>query len=734
MITSIFMKNCATYPVAGATIENCQKINFFYGPNGSGKSTISNYLQNQSAPQYSECKITWDNVGPVDTIVYNKEFRARHFKENIAGVFTLGQATIEEINELNVMKAERAKKAEDYSTRNNSLMKKQEEEDSYKNSFKDTVWNIILKENESDFQNAFSGFRANKEKFRDQVLDRFKKSHSSTETREELKKRADTLFESKPERCLPFHLDIDSLQAALRSVLEDEIWHKVIVGNKDVPIAKLIEVFDNANWVNKGRQYISHQVCPFCQKKTITADFEQQLNLFFSGEYETDIRKIKELMAYYERITKQLLNELDSISENTLGIKISGLDEVKFNSLKTALNAIISSTITEMNSKLGDAGKKISLPDNLSIAEELKDMIISSNKTIETHNQMVDNYNVERAKLTDDIWTFLMDEQEALISGYLKDIEKLEKAKIGIRKGIDICKKQLDEIDEKIIISGKNITSVQPAVDEINCSLKAYGFTNFKIVPSPEQKNSYQIQRLDGTLATNTLSEGEETFISFLYFLQFAKGAEDISKISSRKVLVLDDPICSLDSTVLYIVSSMVKSLIKDIRNGTSDVEQLFILTHNVFFHKEASFIDGRTHILNDVNYWIISKDNNITSIRPYEKNNPIKTSYELLWQELRNNKNTSLVTVQNIMRRILENYFSILGKSVDDDIVNSFEAPEEKMICRSLISWINDGSHSIPDDLYIDSYADSVDRYKDIFRAIFVQMGHKAHYDMMMT
>ena len=133
MITSIFMKNCATYPVAGATIENCQKINFFYGPNGSGKSTISNYLQNQSAPQYSECKITWDNVGPVDTIVYNKEFRARHFKENIAGVFTLGQATIEEINELNVMKAERAKKAEDYSTRNNSLMKKQEEEDSYKN-------------------------------------------------------------------------------------------------------------------------------------------------------------------------------------------------------------------------------------------------------------------------------------------------------------------------------------------------------------------------------------------------------------------------------------------------------------------------------------------------------------------------------------------------------------------------------------------------------------------------
>lgn len=198
--------------------------------------------------------------------------------------------------------------------------------------------------------------------------------------------------------------------------------------------------------------------------------------------------------------------------------------------------------------------------------------------------------------------------------------------------------------------------------------------------------------------------------------------------------MVLDDPICSLDSTVLYIVSSMVKSLIKDIRDGKSDVEQIFILTHNVFFHKEASFADGRTKILNDVNYWIISKDDNITSIRSFEENNSIKTSYELLWQELKTNSSASSITIQNIMRRIIENYFSILGKDVDEKIVNSFDTTEDKMICRSLISWINDGSHSIPDDFYINSYTDSVERYKRVFRGIFIKMDHKAHYDMMMA
>lgn len=75
-----------------------------------------------------------------------------------------------------------------------------------------------------------------------------------------------------------------------------------------------------------------------------------------------------------------------------------------------------------------------------------------------------------------------------------------------------------------------------------------------------------------------------------------------------------------------------------------------------------------------------------------------------------------------------------MLGKRVDSMIVESFSTIEEKNICRSLISWINDGSHSIPDDLYIDSYTDSVERYKTVFKQIFVKMDHEAHYDMMMT
>lgn len=734
MIKTIKLKNCATYLSEGTSIENCQKINFFYGPNGSGKSTISNFLQDPTDLLYRECIIEWENDTAVDIMVYNRRFRERNFKENIAGVFTLGQATIEDIRALEEMKEQRAKKNEDYTTRGNTLQKKLQEEIAYKATFRDTVWERILKPNEADFQEAFSGFRNNKERFRDEVLRRYQISHSSTETRDALLVRAKTLFARKPEKCPIIPFVLDNIVEQIAEIETAAIWSKVIVGNRDLPIGRLIEVLDNADWVSQGRKHLREDgICPFCQKQTITDELKNQLDAFFSGEYEQDVSLIKQFIGQYSSYTDELLSRIKTLRTSLGSYPAAGIEASKIDPIIELLNGYFSKNKAEMLIKEKEPGRIISLTETAATTSSMKQLVINGNAAVTKHNEMVDNYTSEKDTLVADIWVFLMDENEALIAGYLNDIETFTKAKKGIQKGIDVCKQQLDDLDGKIVEAGKNITSVQPTVDEINRSLKSFGFTNFKIVPSPAQPNAYQIQRMDGTLATNTLSEGEETFISFLYFLQFAKGSIDVAKVSNRKVLVLDDPICSLDSTVLYIVSSLVKGLIKDVREGNSDVEQIFILTHNVFFHKETAFIDRRTEVCNDIHFWIISKDNNISTIKAYERNNPIKTSYELLWEELKSNTNASLITTQNIMRRILENYFSILGKTKDDTIVDSFSTIEEKMICRSLLSWINDSSHTIPDDLYIDSYTDSIDRYKQIFKEVFFKMGHEAHYKMMM-
>lgn len=360
-------------------------------------------------------------------------------------------------------------------------------------------------------------------------------------------------------------------------------------------------------------------------------------------------------------------------------------------------------------------------------------MIKNANIEITAHNAIVANYANERANLIKAIWKYITDENKV-------KIEKFNKETNDLQKGIDDLQNQHKELQEKysaqnkkIVEANKNVTSVQPSIDEINRTLKSFGFLNFEIVPSKTENNQYQIQREDGTTADSTLSEGEITFITFLYFLQLSKGSTSQDLITEERILVIDDPVSSLDSNVLFIVSSLIKEIVKTIKKCEGNIKQLILLTHNVYFYKEVSFIDGRIKEDKDIFYWILRRNNNVSLIQNFEKENPIQNSYELLWQELKNRDKNSKITIQNTMRHIIENYFKILGKYADDRLINSFINLQEKEICRSLVCWINDGSHCIPDDLYIEQQDTIINKYFEVFKKIFIEMKHHEHYNMMM-
>ncbi|MBR8644249.1 AAA family ATPase [[Brevibacterium] frigoritolerans] len=167
-----------------------------------------------------------------------------------------------------------------------------------------------------------------------------------------------------------------------------------------------------------------------------------------------------------------------------------------------------------------------------------------------------------------------------------------------------------------------------------------------------------------------------------------------------------------------------------EMKENKTEIKQLFVLTHNIYFHKELTFNKGRKSY-GQGGFWIVRKRDNITSITQYEEN-PIKTSYELLWKELKTRDSQSLTSIQNIMRRILENYFKFLGNIDLDNLEDKFEL-EDRLMCRSLISWINDGSHYITEDLYVENYEDVVDRYFLVFKEIFRSQGQIEHFNMMM-
>ena len=55
-----------------ATLRTDKKVTIVYGLNGTGKSTISNYLYDQTDPDYTEC--TMDDGDDDKILVYNQKF------------------------------------------------------------------------------------------------------------------------------------------------------------------------------------------------------------------------------------------------------------------------------------------------------------------------------------------------------------------------------------------------------------------------------------------------------------------------------------------------------------------------------------------------------------------------------------------------------------------------------------------------------------------------------------
>lgn len=743
MINEICIKSCTPYDDLGASISNCKKVNFIYGANGSGKTTISEYLRTYEikSDRYKFCQIKWESSQKKPIYVYNRQFRQNNFKDEVGipGVFTLGEDSIEDIDAIKKLKEDLKEKEQKYNKTKESIEKKNYEKEELEKRFKEDAWKQILKRNANDFSNAFEGFRGNKNKFIEELQRRIKNPNGELNERKNLIDRSSVLFKRKPISVEKLYEIPEDLLKNVKKISEDSIWNQVIFGSDDVEIAKLIKKLDNSSWVHKGMEYIEENssVCPFCQQNTIDEIFRNELNNFFNNEYVEKLDYIKLKKEELFNKVDSILNGLRNNSEMTASCNIAELNMNTYNALIGKIEAQLESVNNKIEKKIKAPENKISFSELVESFYEINNLLFSFNAKIEKNNNLVNEYNKEYVKLVDDVWCYCIYDSENLIKLYEKNINSINKALIGMKKNLTNKFDEIEKIKKEITQKSNNLTSVQPAVDQINKTLVAYGFTNFKIEPysevEGEQLNKYRIIRNDGTEANHTLSEGESTFITFLYFMQLTKGSTNKEFVNEKKIIILDDPISSLDSNILYLVSAMIKELVIEMKNGNSDVEQLFIFTHNVYFHKEASFINGRTTEDKDVNFWIVRKNKGISKIQSYDMVNPISSTYELLWKELRDDKNISVVSMQNIMRRIIENYFKIMGKKPNDYILSKFKTQEEKNVCESLLYWINDGSHTIYDDFHIDTHSDISDIFKRIFRDVFDKTGHIEHYNMMM-
>lgn len=730
MIESISLSKMATYGDQPEVLGPLRRVNFIFGTNGTGKTTISRVIANGTG--YAPCGVVWKDARPLQALVYNRDFVERNFSRSaeLKGVFTLGERQVKALEEIKQKKQE----ADGYKDKVANLKKVLDGDDgasgkrvelaTLEGSFQEQCWEAFGRHKER-LSLAFEGFRSSKKDFKAKVLREADSNASLSVPLDELHKRAETIFG----QVLSEAVVVPDVPFAVLHVYEaNPIIKTRVIGKEDVNIAEMIKKLGNSDWVREGRTFYdaNDRVCPFCQQKTDEA-FEKSLSEYFNESFERDSKAIALLLDNYKTEAARVLHELGQI----LATPSKFLDVEKFRGERELLEAKLRLNAQQLIKKSKEPSQIFELESIGNITTTIERLIADANKKVAEHNALVKNIGKEKAKLISEVWKHLIEvDLSAAFAHYKAKKAELEGTIKTIGQRVEAFSEEVRTREAAIRELEKQTTSVKPTIDAINSLLASFGFHGFSLAMA-DNGSSYKLVREDKSDAKETLSEGEKTFVTFLYFYHLLKGSDTESGLTTDRVVVFDDPVSSLDSEILFIVGSLIKKVFDEARSGTSLIKQVFVLTHNVYFHKEVSFNNSRMDkALKDETFWVVRKPAKHSKLEKHE-GNPIQTSYELLWSEVKN-PNPSLLTIQNVMRRILENYFKFFGGIEPRDICARLPG-KDQMICNSLLSWVNDGSHYAQDDIYVSLDQGAVQGYLKVFHLIFKLSEHEAHYKMMM-
>ena len=731
MIERIEIAGCPPYGDTVAVMDTLRVVNFIYGANGAGKTTLSRLIADLSP--FSKCAVSWRNNHKLQSLVYNRDFVRDNFSENskLKGIFTLGKQDIGVQNQIAQAKLDSYSFLEQIGQLKTTLegshgdAGKRADRAAIEDAFRDECWKLKLTHN-AKLKDALRGFLNDKKAFKDRLLKECEKPPlRPLLTRAELEEKAASLYGETPTTVAVLPMLED---AAFLKWEADPVMSRRIIGKSDVDIAALIQKLGSSDWVKQGVPYLDNSdgLCPFCQQAT-PDQLSSSLKEYFDETFLNDTASLSAVQAGYKLEGERLQQTLRQLA----AVNPRFLDADKLSAEAGIFNARFALNLQQIAGKVKEPSLIVTLEPLGEVLQTVRVLASAANEKIKAHNDMVAHLGTERTKLSEDVWAFFAHtEIVSVYKSYCGEKSGVQKAIDNLSKQIEQAQEHRQEREKTIQRLEKIVTSVQPTVNEINRLLHGFGFRSFSL--EALKGNLYRLCRPDGSDAQETLSEGESSFITFLYFFHLLKGSTSEAGLNTDRVVVFDDPVSSLDSDVLFIVSSLIKQIIGEVRAQNGNIKQVFVLTHNVYFFKEVVFDATRNRGTppSHETFWTIRKVNDVSSVQRHVSN-PIKTSYDLLWEPLRE-PNLADQSLQNNMRRILEHYFRILGGVSDEKILDHFDA-EEKLICRSLLSWVNDGSHSIPDDIFHTLDESAMRRYIAVFQRIFIKMEHANHYNMMM-
>lgn len=725
-------------------------INSFFGNNGTGKSTIAKSIETKENLTLQD-GLNLDNY---DIKIYNEDFvndtivnavNPSNPNKDIPGVFTIseGNGKIEkEIGELLTQNKDLLK--------NNQALQKNIEKstsagEALKNdSYKD-FWSKTAKLR-AKYPYALINKKPSITLFGDWIVDENEPSQLNEDAYE---KQYNLAFNNSGKKY--YLIQYAELKLPTSPLLEEKI-----INSSNSDFSRFMKKIGAINWVRTGHANLQDKcdgLCPYCQQ-TLPSDFEDKLKESFDSEYEN---KIKELTAFkntYFNIGQSYYTNLSKLESNEYFI--DNPDELKkLKSIIQVLTDAIDDNVRRIDYKIASPEEPTLLASLDRLKEELKALIESANKTITENNKVIDDQKAAADKCKVDLRKHIAFALTAEIATYKTKRETLITSIRNNKANKDKNEEIIDTNKKKVTELKSKVTNVTACVENINRLLLNSGFTSFTIREKTSKPNYYEIVRSNGSVATN-LSEGERNFLAFLYFHQQVLGFNNEDDEITQKIVIIDDPVSSMDSSALFVVSSLIRQMFTlcpghyNKKESNIEISQIFVLTHNALFHHyvTAGYDDPRHYSY--FSFFEVKKKNEISSIVPslIERNgniinkNPQKSYYTSLWDAYNEvDSSNALIT---LMRQILNSYFIQTCGRTEEDIIddltinhaNKFITGSDTSkleLLKLIVAFIDNPSGIFQDDIYSTSSGLDLTECKDVFKTIFEALGQEQHYNQMM-
>ncbi|MFI8431815.1 AAA family ATPase [Pseudomonas sp. NPDC078863] len=714
MIKQITLRGVTSYsPVAGLTIGPMTKVNMFYGHNGTGKTTIGNYLQDPGDLVYSNCDFQPKNLDR-ELVVYNHNFMESHFQESSQpGVFTLNEGNIEAENALLAAEAELKKLGEHWQSERDAGKALTANQKTTRDAFLDDLWALKKQYDSSNLKFCFSNLNT-KERLAEKVGSLSQGLVSDTFEALALEAGELQAASDQEQPVLP------SFSFPERDVELSPLLNEAITGSENSYLSAIINDLGNSDWIKQAFRFVDQNdnTCPFCQQK-LNTDFYDELGKVFDQTYQRRIDSLVALKDRYEvgisHLKVQYLRPVYQMMEFAASI--------------TALDGLLQKNSRLLADKLANPSVVVVLESSEIIIDSLNALVKIEQDKIISFNLKVKDKKAHLEKIKSRFWNCFKKESEPLISKEKALRNSLEMQIATKRQALDSITSQAQEQKKIIAEYRAKITNIDQSIDNINASLNALGLKGFLVVKEQGDLPRYRLERpVQQSGVFKTLSEGEKTLISFLYFLEVCNGDLDSKsgKLKSNRVIVIDDPISSLSHNYVYDIASLIY---RKVVSPKERFKQIFVLTHNLFFFHEMLKHLKKS---DEFSLFRITKAE-YSSVTPM-KASDVQNDYQSFWQAIKDAQlgRTSVSVIPNMMRNILEYYFNFVHRQ--DELASALQAlADEDTEFKALYRYVNRESHS--DAVNLTDFGDiDPGHYIERFRQVFVRTGFEQHYEKMMS